>query len=191
MASLSDEEFDELFTTFEHTAFRLESRDSYAGVVYGVPAFERWMAGELVPPDTRRPWYRNVHKQTASGKRFTRVRVVSEPWSDYTQYALWSVPANIEAGEDIRYLPRSQAQDLGLPIALPGYDYWLFDSRLVVVLRFDDNTNDILSHEVIDDPAAVIQHNYWRDAAWHYAIQCDEYVRQVGEPVEPPSPASR
>src|SRR5216684_2663013 len=124
--NLTWEEFDQFFMTFEHTAFRLEPRESYAGVVYGVPAFERWMACELVPPDTRRPWYQNVQRQTESGKRFTRVRVVSEPWSDYTRYALWSGLANIEVGEDIRYLPRSQAEGLELPVALPGYDYWLF-----------------------------------------------------------------
>ena len=46
-----------------------------------------------------------------------------------------------------------------------------------------------LPGEVVDDPAAIIQHNYWRDAA-HYALARDEYVRQFGEPVEPPSPAN-
>ena len=70
---------------------------------------------------------------------------------------------------------------------MPGYDYWLFDSRFIVVLHFDDETNDITHREVQDDPATVVQHNAWRDAARHHAVPMDEYIRRVGAPVEPPS----
>lgn len=41
MVYLTAEEFGKLVTTFEHTAFRLETRDSYAGVSYEVEPFER------------------------------------------------------------------------------------------------------------------------------------------------------
>jgi Family of unknown function (DUF6879) len=116
--------------------------------------------------------------------------VVSEPWSDYSRYALWECLENIEAGEDIRYLSRQRAEVIGLPAKLPGYDYWLFDSRLLIRMHFDDATNDTLRDEIVDDPATIVQHNYWRDAAWHHALPRDEYVREAGEPVEPRSPAS-
>lgn len=190
MGYLTDQEFDDLFRAFEHTAFRLEPRESYAGASAKMGVFARWMKGERAVPDREHAWYRNVRAQTAAGKRFARVRVVSEPWSDYSRYGLWASRVNIEAGEDIRYLARHKAEEIGLPVALPGYDYWLFDSRLVVVLHFDDTANTVLSYETVDDPATVVQHNYWRDAAWHYALPRDEYLRRAGTPAEPPSPAS-
>ncbi len=114
---------------------------------------------------------------------------LSEPWSDYSRYALWECLDNLAAGEDIRYVSRERAMAVGLPVALPGYDYWLFDSRRLVRLHYDE-ADDLLHSEVMDDPAAIVQHNYWRNAAWHYALPRDEYVQQVGEPVEPPSPAT-
>lgn len=40
---------------------------------------------------------------------------------------------NIAAGEQVRWLTRRAATD----IALPGNDFWLFDSRLVLVNHFD------------------------------------------------------
>lgn len=180
-------EFDQLFTTFEHTAFRLEPRESYAGVTYGDDAFSRWLSGEWAGPDSDWSWTRTVRAATATGKRIARVRVVSEPWSDYTKFGMYAARGNIEAGEDIRYLSRLRAAGLGLPVELPGHDYWLFDSRFIVVLHFNDETNDIVRIEVLDDPALVVQHNTWRDAAWHHAAPMDEYIRQVGAPVEPPS----
>lgn len=190
MAFLTNEEFSGLFTTFEHTAYRLEPRESYVGASATVGAFARWMAGEWASPDRDHIWYQNVRAQSAAGKRFARVRVVSEPWSVYSRYGLWSSLVNIEAGEDIRYLPRHRAEAANLPVALPGRDYWLFDSRLLVVLHFDDTTNDVVRYEVVEDPATIVQHNYWRDTAWHYALSRDEYVGQAGESVEPPSPAT-
>jgi hypothetical protein len=189
MTFLTNEEFDKLFTTFEHTAFRLETRDSYVGVSYEVEPFERWLVGERVEWGPDDPWTRLVQAAKAAGKRFERVRAISEPWSDYSRYALWECLDNLAAGEDIRYMSRERTMAIGLPVTLPGYDYWLFDSRLLVRLHYNE-ANDHVHSEVVDDSAAIVQHNYWRDAAWHYALQRDEYVRQVGEPVEPPFPAN-
>jgi hypothetical protein len=30
--------------------------------------------------------------------------------------------------------------------------------------------------EIIEDPAGIVQHNYWRDAAWHYAVRRDDFA---------------
>lgn len=188
MPRLTDDEFGELFTSFEHTAFRLETRESYAGVGYEVEPFTRWLAGKKVKWDTEGRWMSNVRAARLAGKRFERVRVVSEPWSEYTRYALWSCLDNLQAGEDIRYMSRTQASEVGLPAEEPGYDYWLFDSKLLVLLHYDAS-NAPLPAEVVDSPEVIVEHNYWRDTAWHYALRRDEYVHQVGERVQPPSPA--
>jgi hypothetical protein len=77
---------------------------------------------------------------------------------------------NRAAGEDIRYLPRQQADTLDLP----GHDFWLFDSTLLAVLHFDGD-DQLLGAEVVADPATVVQHCYWRDVAWHHAVPRERY----------------
>ena len=179
MTDLSYDEFMKLFWKFEHTVFQYETRESYAGVADDAEFFRQFLAGR--PPEVSpwEFWYQNVRAQTAVGKRFVRVRVVSEPWSDYTRFGLWSGRDTVAAGEDIRYLSRNQAVTLGLP----EHDYRMLDSKVLVLMHYDDTTHDIARREVVDDPATIVQHNYWRDAAWHYAVPLDEYVEQVGEVV--------
>jgi hypothetical protein len=95
--------------TFVHAAFRLEPRESCAGVAYGTTASrgDSMASGPNRTPTA--PGHETVRAATAAGKRMTRVRVVSEPWSDYTKFGMYAARDNIEAGEDIHYLPRPQA----------------------------------------------------------------------------------
>lgn len=182
---LTAQELGGAFTRFEYTAFRLEGRESYAGTGYDSPLFAGWLKGQFPELDPDVPWKRQVRAATAEGRQFARVRIVSEPWSDYTRYALWQAMHNIAAGEDIRYLSRQRAEAVGLPVKLWEHDYWLFDSSLLVVMHYDDATDGLRRSEILDDPAVTVRYNYWRDAAWHHALPRDEYVRQLGEPVKP------
>ncbi len=50
-----------------------------------------------------------------------------EPLSEYLRWEHACTDVNIEAGEDVRWLPRTEAADL----LLPGADCWVFDHRLV------------------------------------------------------------
>jgi hypothetical protein len=166
---LDDAGFLALFDAYDHTAFRLETRDRYSDP-QEVEPLRRFLAGE--PPDDTwfMDWYEDVSGWTSDGKRMERVRVVTEPLSEYIRWEMDLVRLNSAAGEDIRYLPRARAKELGLP----DEDYWLFDSRRVAVLRIDDD-GVRLGVEVIDDPAEVVKRCYWRDAAWHYAIPWSRY----------------
>ena len=114
-----------------------------------------------------------IRGATAEGKRFTRVRVVSLPLTDYSRFGVWCAQFTNGAGEDIRYLERGRADTLGVP----NHDYWLFDSRKLVRMRFGDN-DVFLGGEVIEDPAEIVRHNYWRDAAWHYALTRDDFATE-------------
>jgi Family of unknown function (DUF6879) len=114
-------------------------------------------------------WLTMIRKATAESRRFTRVRVVSVPLTDYSRFAVFCSKYTNQAGEDIRYLTRDQAKDL------PDYDYWLFDSQKLVRMHFDDEDN-FLGGELINDPAVIVQHNYWRDAAWHKAVRRDDFA---------------
>ncbi len=106
---------------------------------------------------------------------YSRARVVSVPFTDYSRFGLWASQFTVAAGEDIRYLTRNQAQRIGLP----NHDYWLFDSRKLVRMHFDENDR-FLGGEVIEDLAEIVQHNYWRDAAWRHAIERSDFAAEQG-----------
>jgi hypothetical protein len=116
-------------------------------------------------------WLDMLRDAGAAGQRFARVRVVTLPLTDYSRFGVWCAQFTNEAGEDIRYLPRDQAAEL------PGHDYWLFDSRLLVKMLYRED-DSFIGGELIDDPAVVVQHNYWRDAAWHQAVRRDDFAEQ-------------
>lgn len=115
-----------------------------------------------------------VRDANAHGRRFSRVRVVSLPLTDYGRFGLWLSQFVNRAGDDIRYLVRDRAAEVGLP----NHDYWLFDSRLLGVMRFDDSDGRFVGMEIVEDPAVIVQHNYWRDAAWHHAVRRDDFATE-------------
>jgi hypothetical protein len=178
VALLTGEDFFDLFRTFEHTAYRLEVRDSY----YEKEQLGQFVGGEPVDLGYMDEWLALVVKQTVQGKRVERVRVVSRPFSDYTRYGLWLCQYNTRAGEDIRYLDRAQAG------GLPDHDYWLLDSTRLYIVRFTD-TDELLGAEPVEDLAAVVQHAFWRDVAWHHAIPYREFVEANSIGVEHPASA--
>jgi hypothetical protein len=180
--------FVRLFTSFERTARRLETRDRDAA---DQALFERWLAGELPEPavaDKVVVWLDQVRGATAAGKRYERVRVVQEPPTAYQRFALATCRRSVAAGEDIRYLNRDQANELDLP----GHDFWLFDDdRLVLLyLTADDRT---LGEQVIADPAVAQQHRQWFERAQASAMPYTAYLAQDParelRPNKPPSSA--
>jgi hypothetical protein len=118
-----------------------------------------------------------VRAAARQGRRFRRVRVVSLPLSDYNQWSYVIAQHNIVAGEDIRYLVRERAAGLGLP----NHDYWLFDSRKLLCMRFDE-LDRFVGGEVIEDATEIVRHNYWRDAALHHAVRRDDFVATEEHP---------
>jgi hypothetical protein len=108
--------------------------------------------------------------------RADRVTYIAQGWKVTDPQALagvWCAQFTNGAGEDIRYLPRDKA---GAP-GLPSHDYWLLDSRVLVRMHFDDR-DAFLGGEVIEDAAEIVQHNYWRDAAWHHATRRDDFAAE-------------
>lgn len=112
--------------------------------------------------------------QTAQGKRFERVRLVDEPPSRGQEFLLASAPGNVAAGEDIRNLSRSRAHEL----RLPDFDFWLFDSKVVVRFAFDDK-DATLGVYVTEDPVEVLAACQARDTAWHHAVRAEEFANRV------------
>jgi len=116
-------------------------------------------------------WLNMVREATAEGRLFSRVRVVTFPLTDYIRFTMWVAGYTRQAGDDIRYLTRDQAA----VARLPAHDFWLFDSRKLVMMNFDENAR-FVGAELIENPSAIVEHNYWRDAARHHALTPDEFV---------------
>jgi hypothetical protein len=68
-----------------------------------------------------------VTSAVARGVAVRRARIVSEPVSDNIRYEHASTVVDVQAGEQVRWLPCRRASDL----ALPGNDSWLFDDHIV------------------------------------------------------------
>jgi hypothetical protein len=115
-----------------------------------------------------------VQEAAAEGRYFARVRVVDLPMNDWNRYSYVLAAHNIAAGEDIRYLSRSNAAEL------PDYDYWLFDSSKLIVMRFDE-ADCFIGGELVEDSAEIVRANYWRDAAWHKATRRDDFASEPSD----------
>lgn len=147
-------------------------RDRY-DASYENESLRRFLAEEPDDLPWMQDWLAMIREATGKGLRFSRVRVVSLPLSDYSRFGIWCSQFTGGAGEDIRYLTRGEAQAGGLP----DHDYWLFDSRVLARMHFDD-ADSFLGAEIIEEPAEIVQHNYWRDAAWHHARRREDFATE-------------
>jgi|ADGO01.1.fsa_nt_gi hypothetical protein len=152
--------FPRIFSTATSSAFRLEVRRAY-GVTEEDEPFRRFLAGEDPGIDWFRPWLDLVRETTGRGVRVERVRVIDEPPSDYLRFEIAMTPENLAAGEDIRYLTRREAHDLGLP----PVDYWLVDAKRLYVLHFSEDDR-FLGLEEVKDQGLINEYGMHRIRAW-------------------------
>jgi len=158
-----------LFASFRREALHLEMRDSY-GTAAEIPHLAKWQAGE--PDDTGwlQPWFDTVRTAVQGGKVFKRARIVSEPVSEYQKWVLNDSHLFVEAGEDIRWVPRSRVST----VALPGNDFWLFDDQIVVFLIFAAN-GLVVDRQLTEDRAAIELCRTAFDTVWELSIPNSEY----------------
>lgn len=171
---LTGEDFDNLFRHFSHTAWRLETQPVYL-VESEQEQVAAFLAGQPRPPAEfaqYSAWLDQIRLLTSEGKRVGRVRVLTEPPTDYLRWEAWAGAWNIEAGEDIRYMPRGRAVEVGLPL---DYDWWLFDSLRLAKMKFDPEGRP-MGGEIITGPEVVVQHCAWRDLAVHYSAPAAEHA---------------
>lgn len=154
------------------SAIHLETRDSYAP---NDPDLRGWLGGgRAIAPDRVERWHQLVSDAVGRGVEVRRARVVSEPMSDYIrwEHAVTS-ELNIAAGEQVRWLPRSQALDL----CLPGLDFWLFDDATLRVANFAGD-GELVGHEVISESTLVKHCSSAFEAIWERALPHGDYRPQ-------------
>ncbi|MEU6828574.1 DUF6879 family protein [Nocardia beijingensis] len=167
MLLVPDEGFPDLLRTCKREAFHLEVLDSYAEPNEHEP-FRQFLADEPDDHAWFQPWAELVQETTSRGVAVTRVRIVTEPHTDYTRFALAVAELNVRAGEDIRYLPRHAAGEV------PPDDYWLLDDDTVVFSAFGESGG--WSGAVTTDPHLAAYCRGLRARFWPLATPFPEYV---------------
>ncbi len=153
------------------SAVHLESRDAYTP---DSPRFLQWQHGQAPAPEDRGAWWVDWHQAVAGavarGVAVQRVRVVSEPLSEYVRFEHDVTYRNLAAGEEVRWLPRRRAIDL----AIPSHDCWLVDDEILLVHHFAGN-GDYLGTERLDEASAVRTYRDGIAQLWQRAIPHSEY----------------
>ncbi|MGO9822467.1 MAG: DUF6879 family protein [Solirubrobacteraceae bacterium] len=102
------EEFSALFERPERSAFRVEARDRY-DVDHEGEEFAAFLEGKNSRPRAADsdPWLALVGAGRARRRVIERVRIVSEPLTDYTRFEFAAQRDNVDAGEKVRVVPRA------------------------------------------------------------------------------------
>lgn len=168
---ITGEDFADLFTAFTRTAFRWEAQATYYED-YEVEPLRKWHAGEPDDLEWMEDWLAEIRGATRAGRCYERVRVYTEPPTDYLRWQQHVTPANVAAGEDVRVITEHQTRALRLPTD----DFWLFDDELLARMHFTDNR--WIGAEILTDAATVAQHRVWRDLAWKHSMPYQAYREQ-------------
>jgi hypothetical protein len=160
------------------SAVHLEMRDMYEP---SNPVYQDWRSWTNDNPgrpfrdwydaEPFREWSSIVEETVGRGVRMRRARIVSEPVTDYIRFEHHVTGMNLDAGEEVRWLPRRQASD----IALPGNDFWLFDEEWAHWNHFAGDGAS-MGEEITDDPAAAKLCADGFEAVWARAVPHDQYV---------------
>jgi hypothetical protein len=150
------EQFARFFTEFKKSATRIETLDTYH-VDEERENFERYLAGEPLPPGRNAEWAQNIRKCVADGKYMGRVHIIGHTLAPYLQFEIdWYYAVNGAAGEDIRFIFREDVPDLVYT------DTWLFDEEIVLDLSYD-KAGRLLYINQNEDPARLEE----AKAAWN------------------------
>src|SRR5260370_27118555 len=153
MKTIMAEQRNDLIATFKRDAIHLEMRDIHATDIEK-DRFRKWLDGETLnqadEAEWGPPWHTMMRRNMDASKTMRRLRIVSEPVTDYIRFEWLDTEQLVKAGEDVRWLPRRHASTL----LLPGNDFWMFDDETVAFTYFSGD-GVILVYELTTAPAVV------------------------------------
>lgn len=116
--------------TFQREAFRLERLPSYEAADEA-RAFDEFRKYGSVSTEFNQEWIELIQQAKQRGAAVRRLRLVSEPLSEYERFELLAAyQVGIEVGEDIRVAVRD-IDDL-----IPTKDYWLYDDAVIEWMKY-------------------------------------------------------
>ncbi|WP_370450376.1 DUF6879 family protein [Nocardia otitidiscaviarum] len=168
MILLNAHEFRERLKSCKRGAFHLETQDEYSVADEEEDLAEFIRTGNF--DESWSSWEFLIRDITDTGRRIQRLRVVSEPLTDYARFLYATTRINVESGEDVRWLPRHVID----PNALTADDWWTLDDEAVAFTAFKTDGN-LGGLALTTDPAILRYCLAVRDAAWPLAIPHAEY----------------
>jgi hypothetical protein len=170
MRPASRDELGQLCRGITKSFVHLETRDAY-GTEVELPHWGKWRRGEPDDFAWLAWWLEMLRGHRAAGRTCRRLRVVSEPLSDYQRWILSHAEMFVDAGEDIRYAERPRLAT----VALPGSgDFYVFDNELVLFLHYAGNgTNTYF--EITEDPQTVRTCREAFEKVWDLATPLRDY----------------
>jgi hypothetical protein len=170
MRPIDDQEFERLLRSgFEREAVHLETRDVY-GTEVELPHMAKWAAGKPDDLEWLQGWCATLRQHVTAGRSVRRARIVSEPLSDYQRWSYGIAGPMVEAGEDIRWVPRRRLSSA----AIPGNDYYLFDDKLIVFLHYAGNGLAVGKVTSTDQDAIRLCRDSF-EAVWKLSIPHRDY----------------
>ncbi|MET7297818.1 DUF6879 family protein [Embleya sp. NPDC005575] len=154
---LTGDDFNDLFRSFEASAFKMETRDFY-DVEGERTEFRLFLDGGRMPEEWHdNPWVREI---VGAGKTMSRVHVLRSPLTDYLRFELgWGYPGNIAAGENIQIVDLTEKAVDGLP----DHDFWLFDDSRIYRMHYTDGGEFIGAAPLADE--SLETYRSYRDTA--------------------------
>ncbi|MFI0454391.1 DUF6879 family protein [Actinomadura sp. 6N118] len=147
---------------------KLELRDFYE---VDRPLFEAWRSGDRETVEDTMRGHRDFLTQRASqGFPYRRVRVISEPPSEYQRMALELA----DPAERLRWLPRPKAS----AVSLPGNDCLIRDDLVIFNLIGGDNQQTDIQLSTDPDEVRFCVEAFER--AWSLGIPNGEYKPSQG-----------
>ncbi|MEO3853747.1 DUF6879 family protein [Acrocarpospora sp. B8E8] len=167
--SITDQEFAALLDAIESSAVHLEMRDAY-GTETELPHMAKWAAREPDDLEWLEGWCSTLRQHAKAGRSVRRARIVSEPLSDYQRWSHSIAYPMVDAGEDIRWVPRRLVSS----VPLPGNDFYLLDGERVIFLHYSGN-GLIVDMTLSTDQGDVALCMDAFEAVWKLAIPHREY----------------
>lgn len=141
---------------------------------------DRYLRGEPDPDRAAKAgWLDRIRTDTAAGRAWRRLRVVTPPLTDYVRYSCeWGYTDNTRAGEQVRVLDLSEAP-VGADVLVGIGDFYLLDDTHVADMRYDSSGAFVragLVRAPLTDVYRVAGH-----AAWTLAEPFDAWWRRHPE----------
>lgn len=147
--------------------FRLEALPAYS-VEEEDSAYRRFLSGLPPDPNANAEWAQLIHQIRANGAQIERLRLVSEPLTDYERFELLAgyLPG-VAAGEVIRIATR--------PAVVDQADFFLVDDEWIERISYDENGEYLGSRIERVDPNELTALRRWIQA-YANATPLEEFV---------------
>ncbi|WP_433625685.1 DUF6879 family protein [Nocardia sp. CA-120079] len=159
----------QFFDECQRSAFHMEVRDSYAEPAES-EALRRFLNNEPPAEYDKSDWLELIRSMVGRGVAVSRIRVVTVPHTGYQRWLLSVTGNNVEAGEDIRYVPRHSVD----PAIVPSDDWWLFDENLVA-FNLSDSAGKPAGAGITTDPGIVAYCREVKNLLWPFATPYRDY----------------